>query len=234
MHLSSNPSQTTARSLPAEPNPYAGFPAGFFDRSDSSSDAIFYEAPRLVTHIDAGAISAVGQAYVELGVNGRVLDLMSSWISHLQTKPAALTVLGMNAEELAANPMADEAVVHDLNKNPMLPFDDDMFDQVVCTVSVDYLARPIEVFREVARVLAPGGVFVCTFSNRCFPTKAIRGWLSLDDVGHCDLVEQYFRRSGGWEPARSTEVVRRGLGVDPLFAVWAHTLTSSASNSPSA
>jgi len=212
-----------ARSLRADP--YAGFPAGFFDRSDPSSDAVFYSAPRLVTHIDSGAIDAVGQVYAELEVDGRVLDLMSSWISHLQAKPSHLTVLGMNAEELAANPMADDAIVHDLNADPTLPFEDDAFDQAICTVSVDYLTKPIEVFVEMARVLRPGGVFVCTFSNRCFPTKAIRGWLSLDDAGHCDLVENYFERSGGWEPARSAEVVRGGFGVDPLFAVWAHART---------
>ena len=102
---------------------------------------------------------------------------MSSWVSHFRETPEALTVLGMNADELAANPQAAAWLVHDLNADPMLPFADDAFDHATCCVSVDYLTRPIDVFREVARVVRPGGLFVCTFSNRLFPTKAIRGWL---------------------------------------------------------
>ena len=99
----------------------------------------------------------------------------------------------MNATELAANPAASSWVVRNLNDDPTLPFEDATFDAVTCCVSVDYLTRPLEVFAEVARVLRPGGVFVCTFSNRCFPTKAIRGWLSTDDRGHCAIVSCLFR-----------------------------------------
>ena len=114
---------------------------------------------------------------------------MSSWVSHFRTPPARLTVLGMNADELEANPSAAVTVVHDLNAEPRLPFADESFDAAVCCVSVDYLTRPIEVFADVARVLRPGGPFVCTFSNRCFPTKAIRGWLYADDEQRCEIVE---------------------------------------------
>lgn len=197
------------------------FPPGFFDRADPSPDDRFYEPTRLVTHIDAGAIAAVGTLYDELSVDGEVLDLMSSWVSHFRRRPARLTVLGMNVEELAANPMADAAVIHDLNAEPVLPFADASFDDVVCCVSVDYLVRPIEVFTDVARVVRPGGRLVCTFSNRCFPTKAIRGWLTTTDAQHLDLVADYFRRAGGWDDPfreRRTPLDHRG---DPLYAVWA-------------
>src|SRR5262245_53526312 len=144
----------------------AGFPAGFFDRSDEQDDASFYSFPRYVTHIDDGAIAAVGALYEELLLTGEVLDLMSSWVSHFREPPHALTVLGMNADELAANPQARAWVVHDLNVDPRLPFDDDSFDHATCCVSVDYLTRPIEVFADIARVVRPGGLFVVTFSNR--------------------------------------------------------------------
>jgi SAM-dependent methyltransferase len=197
------------------------FPKGFFDRADESPDTTFYAPDRLVTHIDDAAIAAVGALYDELGLSGRVLDLMSSWVSHFTVAPAALTVLGMNAIELHANPQASDRVVHDLNADPALPFDDATFDAAVCCVSVDYLVRPIEVFREVARVVERGGPFVCTFSNRCFPTKAIRGWLATDDETHCRIVAEYFRLAGGWsEPVvqRRTPLEHRG---DPLYAVWA-------------
>ena len=107
----------------------------------------------------------------------------------------------MNAAELAANPAAAATVVHDLNADPRLPFPDGSFDAAVCCVSVDYLVRPLEVFADVARVVRPGGPFVATFSNRCFPTKAIRGWLLTTDEQHCEIVTEYFRRAGGWDDA---------------------------------
>ena len=176
------------------------FPAGFFDRADDTGDAHFYSWPRLVTHIDDGAIAAVGALYAELGLDGDVLDLMSSWVSHFQQAPRHLTVLGMNLAELAANRAGERRASSTIStptrccRSPT-----QSFDAVVCCVSVDYLIRPVEVFRDVARVLRPGGPFVCTFSNRCFPTKAIRGWLYSSDEQHCEIVAEYFHRSGGFQ-----------------------------------
>ncbi|WP_285590315.1 class I SAM-dependent methyltransferase [Actinomycetospora sp. NBRC 106378] len=197
------------------------FPRGFFDRSDPRDDAVFYGPPRLVQHIDDAAVAAVSAYYDEVGVDGDVLDLMSSWVSHLSTPPRHLTVLGMNHAELRANTWAHERVVHDLNTDPTLPFADASFDTVVSTVSVDYLTRPVEVFREVARVLRPGGPFAITFSNRCFPTKAVRGWLSTDDAGHVRIVRDYFAASGAF--AEPVDQQRPSAG-DPVFAVCATRL----------
>ena len=185
------------------------FPPLFFARQDPSPDSEFYSWPRLVTHIDDDAIAAVGALYDELGIDGAVLDLMGSWISHFVRPPARLTVLGMNPEELAANRQAAATVLHDLNADPVLPFPAGSFDAAVCCVSVDYLIRPVEVFAEVARVLRAGGPFVVTFSNRCFPTKAIAASLHSTDEGHAALVVDYFRRSGGSdEPWRAAHTVR--------------------------
>ncbi|HEY7105233.1 MAG TPA: methyltransferase domain-containing protein [Acidimicrobiia bacterium] len=203
--------------------PPGSFPPGFFDRTDGADDAAFYSWPRLVTHIDDGAIAAVGALYDELGLRGRVLDLMSSWVSHFRETPAHLTALGMNASELAANRQAAATVVHDLNADPALPFDDATFDAAVCCVSIDYLVQPVEVFRDVARVLVDGAPFVCTFSNRCFPTKAIRGWLATGDEQHCEIVAAYFRAAGRYEDARVERRTPPGHGGDPLFAVWSRT-----------
>ena len=196
------------------------WPPGFFDRMDPTPDRYFYNTPRLVTHIDEGAIAAVGALYDELGIDGEVLDLMSSWVSHFRRTPRRLTVLGMNRTELEANPGAAARVIHDLNVDPILPFADDSFDDVVCCVSVDYLTSPVEVFREVARVVRPGGLFLCTFSNRVFPNKAIRGWFQATEEQRCAIVQTYFTEAGSWrEPS-----VRRCSTAnfeDPLFAVWA-------------
>jgi len=200
--------------------PDSPFPPGFFDRQDDADDAAFYEGPRFVTHLDDRAVAAVGALYDELGVEGDVLDLMSSWVSHLLTRPRSLTVLGLNAAELAANPMAAARHVQDLNTTTRLPYADACFDAVLNCVSVDYLVRPVEVYAEVSRVLRPGGVSVCTFSNRCFPSKAVRGWLATDDEAHGDVVATYHRLAGGFdEPVVQQRLDgRRG---DPLWAVWA-------------
>jgi ubiquinone/menaquinone biosynthesis C-methylase UbiE len=129
-------------------------------------------------------------------------------------------IVGMNAAELAANPMADEWLVHDLNAEPVLPLDDESFDAVTCCVSVDYLTRPLDVFAEAARVLRPGGVLVCTFSNRCFPTKAIGGWLSTGDGGRAAIVRRYFELTEGFDAPLVQQRATSRFG-DPLFAVWA-------------
>ena len=212
----------------------SGYPDGFFERADPTSDAIFYRPPRLVTHIDDAAIGAVSTLYAELGIDGssrdhrRVLDLMSSWVSHLRAAPDELVVVGMNASELDANSMATERIVQDLNVNPVLPFSDGSFDAVLCCVSIDYLVRPIEVLREAARVLRPGGQVVITFSNRCFPSKAIRGWLETNDEGRCAIVLDYLCRTGAFDEAQVSlrTPAARGYRGDPLYAVTARRAAS--------
>ena len=195
---------------------------GSFDRHDGGDDADFYAPPRLVTHIDDGAIAAVTALYDELGVpDGRVLDLMSSWVSHLSRTPSGgLVALGMNAVELAANPMADQVAAQDLNVEPQLPFDDATFDAVTCCVSIDYLIDPVTVLREASRVLRPGGVVVLTFSNRCFPTKAVRGWLATDEEGRVAIVRTYLERAGFDDVTTALRTTPR-WGRDPLYAAWA-------------
>jgi SAM-dependent methyltransferase len=197
-----------------------GFGEGFFERVDERDDRAFYAVPRLVTHIDDDAIAAVGELYDELAITGEVLDLMSSWVSHFRVPPARLVVLGMNEPELRANSAAAERIVHDLNADPRIPLPDQSIDDAVCCASVDYLTRPVEVFRDVARVLRPGGRFVCTFSNRVFPTKAIRGWLQATDEQRRAIVVDYFERSGVFRPATAALRTPRDHPGDPLSAVW--------------
>jgi Methyltransferase domain len=200
------------------------FSPEYFMRSDETDDSIFYTFPRMVVHIDDHAIGAAKALYQQLLPPGGVyLDLMSSWRSHLpdELKPKRLIGLGMNAQEMAENPQLDKHVVHNLNLNPTLPFEDNVFDAVICTVSVQYMTRPVEIFTDVNRVLKPGGVFVLTFSNRCFPNKAVAVWLSTSDQQHIQLVTQYFEESGNWRGINSANYIanppQRG---DPLYGVW--------------
>jgi len=200
---------------------YAEYPDDFFTRADEAPDDRFYLPPRLVEHLDDSAIEAVSDLYDELGLTGAVLDICSSWVSHFRARPARLVVLGMNAQELERNPDAHQRVIHDLNRDPALPFPDATFDAATCCVSVDYLVRPLEVFDDVARVLRPDAPFVCTFSNRCFPTKAIRGWLASSDDAHLGIVATYFRHSTGWGTVTATRRTPADHRGDPLYAVWA-------------
>lgn len=138
-----------------------------------------------------------------------VLDLMSSWISHLPDALPGLQItgLGMNAEELAQNTRLSERLVHDLNEQPVLPFTDQQFDAIICTVSVEYLVEPLAVMRELARVLKPGAPLIITFSDRWFPTKAIALWEDLHPFERLALVQEYFRTASGFD-RMTTETVR--------------------------
>ncbi len=194
-------------------------PPKAFQKADPAPDPEFYRSPRFVTHIDDAAISAVTALYRELvPEGGDLLDLMSSWVSHLPPEASYGRVAGqgMNAAELARNPRLTESFVQDLNADPVLPLEDDSFDAVLCCVSVQYQQRPVEVWREALRVARPGGVAIVTFSNRCFPTKAVSIWGAASDADRLRLVYLYLREAG-WSDVRAEDrsPTRRG---DPLFA----------------
>src|SRR5436305_8409139 len=176
-----------------------GLPQGAFAKIDAEEVELFYELPRLVCHIDDGAIAALTEFYrIALPAGGVLLDLMGSWVSHLPPEIEYAEVIGhgMNAEELAANPRLDRRFVQNLNRDPRLPLTDASLDAAMICVSIQYLQRPIAVLREVRRALRPGAPIVISFSNRCFPTKAVAVWRSLDDQGHAFLVERYLHYAG--------------------------------------
>jgi SAM-dependent methyltransferase len=208
--------------------------ASAFERQDSQVDTVFYNKPRLIQHLDNTAISMVKNTYDRfLGDGMQVLDLMSSWQSHIPERHRLERVvgLGLNQSELKHNSQLDQYVIHDLNSDSKLPFETDTFDVVLCTVSVEYLIDPLAVFNEVARVLKPGGYFVVTFSNRWFPTKAIQIWTELNEFERMGLVLEYFLQTEQFEDLHTYSM--RGLPrphddkyfpefvfADPLYAVW--------------
>jgi len=198
-------------------------PPQAFARYDPSPDELFYQSPRLVTHIDDAAIGAVTQLYREQFPTGdAILDLMSSWVSHLppEIEYHRVVGVGMNEAELRANLHLSKYFVQNLNGQARLDFSDGEFDGCGICVSIQYLTRPVEVLREVARVLKADAPLVVTFSNRCFPTKAVAAWQALDERGHGELVSHYLREAGGWS---DTEILDRSPSrhSDPLWAVVA-------------
>jgi len=207
---------------------YRNFTTKDFSRQDEANDANFYAMPRMVVHLDEKAtalVREIARRYMP-PMQVRVLDLMSSFRSHLpEDRPYHEVIgLGMNEAEMQANPQLTRSVVHDLNKLPQLPFNTGYFDVVINTVSVQYLTQPIAVFREVARVLHPGGVSIVIFSDRMFPTKAVRIWREGNDEDHIALVQEYHRLANGF---RQAQVERYSGGSsswfrgthDPLYAV---------------
>jgi len=205
-----------------------------FARRDDSDDERYYDKPRLVHHLDITARDMVADLYQRFVKEGaRVLDLMSSWTSHLpkEVRPASVSGLGMNRAELEQNPRLDDYSVHDLNASQQLPYADESFDVALCTVSVEYLTRPLEVFSDVARALKPGGVFVVTFSNRWFPPKVVRIWEQIHEFERIGLVTEYFLRGGAFKnletwsmrglPRPDGDKYARELALsDPVYAVW--------------
>ncbi|ANV87627.1 MULTISPECIES: class I SAM-dependent methyltransferase [unclassified Picosynechococcus] len=199
---------------------------------DSSDDQLFYDYPRFVTHVDDGFIDQLTQLYgTLLQPNDRVLDLMSSWVSHLPDLAFREVVgHGMNAAELAKNRRLDRYFVQNLNADPKLPLADQSFEAVLVAVSVQYLQYPEAVFAEIQRVLTPGGICIVSFSNRMFYQKAIAAWRDSTDAEHLQLVQHYFQQTPGF--AKPTVVTQRsdqplllqmlGLGHrDPFYAVSA-------------
>ena len=189
-------------------------------------DALFYSQPRFVRHVDEGFIGRLQVLYRErLRPGTRLLDLMSSWVSHLPDEMAFAHVEGhgMNAAELARNPRLDRFFVQNLNKGPQLPLEDATFDAVLCAVSVQYLQDPVAVFTEIHRVLRPGGVAIVSFSNRMFFEKAIQAWREASEAERVALVQQYFasvRTSSGGGFTEPEAVVHVPAQPDRLAALF--------------
>lgn len=219
------------------------------NRLDTSSDEYFYTQPRFVTHIDDRAIESLTAFYADefKAINKKegldVLDLCSSWISHLPLDVPLNRVvgIGMNEKELATNKQLTEWSVQDLNKEPMLSqYDDNSFDVICNVVSVDYLTRPREIFQEMHRILRPGGIALMSFSNRCFPSKAVAMWLQADDIGRMTIVASYFHYSAPWKIIEALDIKLPPMEVPerPTFAemfsdpgkgfAWMSTATSVA------
>ncbi|MEL6928322.1 MAG: class I SAM-dependent methyltransferase [Cyanobacteria bacterium J06600_6] len=206
---------------------------------DDTNDLNFYDSPRLVTHVDDGFIDRLTSLYQsQLEPDTRILDLMSSWVSHLpEMQFAHVEGHGMNEEELAKNPRLDHYFVQNLNQNPKLPLADADFDAVLITVSIQYLQYPEAVLSEIYRILKPNGVVIISFSNRMFYQKAIAAWRDGTDTDRVNLVKQYFQSVDGFsqpetvihQPPLPGFLQMLGLaGGDPFYALVSRKLSESA------
>ena len=218
-----------------------------FSRLDESDDTSFYGRDRFVSHLDSQALAAVESLMGTLIIeeNPVILDLMAGWDSHIPKTlhPNRIIGLGLNSNELRENQALDESVLHDLNKDPRLPFPDSCFDVVINTVSVDYMTQPVRIFEEVSRVLKPGGLFLVIFSNRMFPQKAVKIWRQSSEPERIMLVEDFFKCSGGFEDPtifiskgnprpKEDRYAPLGIPSDPIYAVYADKKGGTSNRNP--
>lgn len=205
---------------------------------DDGNDREFYDTPRFVTHVDAGFIDQLTSLYLErLSPQMRVFDMMSSWVSHLpdQMEFEYVQGHGLNEQELAKNPKFDQYFVQNLNRDLKFPLDDQSFDAVLNTVSVQYLQYPEAIFAEVYRILKPNGIAIFSFSNRMFPHKAIAAWRDGSESDRVELVKGYFQSVPGFSTPEAivhTSPIPdlfRLIGIpggDPFYAVIAQKLVT--------
>jgi len=230
MNLENNATESTA----SDTNPIWGAEA--FSRLDESDDSEFYSKDRFVSHLDSLALATVEKLIETLVIeeNPAILDLMAGWDSHIPRglSPSEVVGLGLNENELRKNEVLSQVVIHDLNKDQLLPFPDNRFDVVINTVSVDYMTKPAEVFKEVARVLKPGGLFLVVFSNRMFTEKAVKIWRDAGEEERVLLVEDFFREAGAFEKPsfflskgkprpKNDKYAHLGIPSDPIYAIYA-------------
>ena len=207
-----------------------------FSRLDESDDTQFYATDRFVSHLDSLALETVEKLIGELIVedNPLILDLMAGWDSHIPKvlEPSRVVGLGLNKNEMWRNSSLSEIIVHDLNMDPTLPFPDETFDAVINTVSVDYMIKPVQVFREVGRILRPRGLFLVIFSNRMFLEKAVKVWKESSEEERVLLVEDFFKEasvfgktslfvSKGKPRPKNDKYSHLGIPSDPIYAVYA-------------
>ncbi|KAF8848183.1 hypothetical protein BDZ45DRAFT_754101 [Acephala macrosclerotiorum] len=206
-----------------------------FKRQDEGSDPAWYSQPRFVQHIDEGAIATLKSYYGSvIKPNHSVLDMCSSWVSHLpdNLKPQTMIGVGMNQQELARNGHLTKSFIKDLNTNPSLQeVPSDSVDAVICNVSVDYFIQPVSILKEMHRVLRADGTAHIAFSNRCFPTKAIGKWMGMSDEERRKWVGGYFWDSRGWKDVEEVILKEGKSGFlsheDPLFIVRARKATEN-------
>ena len=194
-------------------------PAHWFQRIDEDPDEVFYASPRFVEHIDKATIEKLREYYAEIiDEKTNVLDLMSSWISHLpsEIKLTRSSGLGMNEQELRANNQLSDWCVHNLNTKPQLPYPADTFDYVLCAVSIQYLTAPIEVLKSALEVLRKRGRIVIAMSHRLFPPKAVSIFQHIAPQDRIKLVSSYLEIAGFNEV---TALDRSPTNADPLWIV---------------
>tara|TARA_Y100001968_G_C19149994_1_gene615706 strand:- start:39 stop:692 length:654 start_codon:yes stop_codon:yes gene_type:complete len=200
-------------------------------KEDNKDDEIFYSNPRFVYHLDKSFRNRLTSLYSEyLKPNTILLDLMSSWVSHLPENITFKKVLGhgLNKIELAANKRLDEYWVQNFNKDQILPLEDSSVDYCTLVAGWQYLQYPELISSELKRIIKPNGQLIISFSNRAFWQKSPRIWVEGSSLDRANYISAILVSQGWNVPTRivdeNTQAKLFGFfnqQNDPFYAILA-------------
>ena len=170
------------------------------NKSDISDDEIFYQQPRFVHHLSDSFRNRLTSLYSEYLLNHHIiLDLMSSWVSHLPSNISYKKVIGhgMNEAELSSNERLDRFFVQNLNKKQNMPIEDSSVDVGLIVAGWQYLQYPEKVSLELSRVIKSDSLLIISFTNRAFWTKAPNIWTYSSEEKRIEYVTSVLT-SNGW------------------------------------
>ena len=169
-------------------------------KADISDDEIFYQQPRFVHHLSDSFRNRLTSLYSEFLLNHHIiLDLMSSWVSHLPSNISYKKVIGhgMNEAELSSNERLDKFFVQNLNKKQNMPIEDSSVDVGLIVAGWQYLQYPEKVSLELSRVIKSDSLLIISFTNRAFWTKAPNIWTYSSEEKRIEYVTSVLT-SNGW------------------------------------
>ncbi|WP_019091341.1 class I SAM-dependent methyltransferase [Komagataeibacter europaeus] len=180
-------------------NDLHGFHPHSFTVASTESDTAFHSRRPAGPMLDQGALTAITTLYrTLLPEDGNILDIMAGPDSHLPPDMEFDSVIGIgvNTQALDSNPRLTDRVVEDINETPDLPLADESMDAALLCDVVPYLRQPTQVFRDIARVLQPGGLIIITFGDRFIPQKATALWQALDEGDRRRMLSILLQRAG--------------------------------------
>ena len=168
-------------------------------KSDICDDEIFYQQPRFVHHLSDSFRNRLTSLYSEYLLNHHIiLDLMSSWVSHLPSNISYKKVIGhgMNETELSSNERLDRFFVQNLNKKQNMPIEDSSVDVGLIVAGWQYLQYPEKVSLELSRVIKSDSLLIISFTNRAFWTKAPNIWTYSSEEKRIEYVTSVLTCNG--------------------------------------
>ena len=211
------------------------------DRSkiDVADDQIFYQHPRYVHHLSDSFRTRLKNLYSNYLLNHYViLDLMSSWVSHLPQGITYKKVIGhgMNEAELSSNQRLDSYWIQNLNQNQNIPIESSSIDAGLVVAGWQYLQYPERVALELSRIIKTDSLLIISFTNRAFWTKAPNIWTHSSEDGRIEYVSRVLT-ANGWrieKIVKEKTMEKKFLGIysvesDPFFSVIARNNSSNNS-----
>ena len=188
-------------------------------KSDISDDEIFYQQPRFVHHLSDSFRTRLTNLYSEyLLKHYIILDLMSSWVSHLPPNIRYKKVIGhgLNQAELSSNERLDSFFVKNLNKKQNMPIEDSSIDVGLIVAGWQYLQYPEKISLELSRIIKSDSLLIISFTNRAFWSKSPNIWTYSSEVKRIEYVTSILI-DNGW---RIEKILNEKTYQENLFGLY--------------